>query len=66
MLGKHNLQFIFKSTKEVTKSPYPGNYKFWQFSSEYISKSLRLIPESSPRDNIHNVQQRDSGLQRAP
>ena len=44
-----------------------------QFSSPYISKSLRRLPGSSPYDNIHvvhnnihNVQQRDSGLQRAP
>ena len=44
-----------------------------QFSSQHISKSLRRLPGSSPRDNIHvvhnnihNVQQTDSGLQRAP
>ena len=38
----------------------------WQFSSQHISKSLQRLPRSSPRDNIHHVQQRDSGLQRAP
>ena len=55
-----------ESMNSMNSDHTPATISPGQFSSQYISKSLRRHPGISPRDNIHHVQQSDSGLQRAP